>query len=100
MSRLKNFGRDAAYYFGIGEGSERTRQSTNEQERPLVSTAVGVAAALVVAFLLRQALGLDEDVAGCGLSLALAFALALVCALALRLGRRERGHPRPPRNDA
>ena len=41
MSRLRDFGLDLAYYFGLGEGSERVRESAQDDE-PWLPVALGV----------------------------------------------------------
>ncbi len=56
MSWLRELGQDAAYYFGVGDGSERTRRS--EQSRPTWTTvALGVLPVLVVALPVGRIIG-------------------------------------------
>jgi hypothetical protein len=87
MSRLRDLGRDTAYYFGVGEGSVRARESEAKQATWL-GTAVGVVPVLVVAFVLRRILGLDDDFTGFRLLLGLILVLAVIWGLVLRQARR------------
>lgn len=54
MARLRDAGRDVAFYFGIGEGSDATRGSTGEQDS-FGDIAIRVAPLLVAAMLLGLA---------------------------------------------
>ena len=94
MSRLSSFGRDVAYYFGVGEGSERIRGS-NEPEETWLEWAVRLVPPLFIALVLRGVLGLDEDFVGFGLSIVLLVLLVAAWIAALRVagfgsGRGER----------
>jgi len=83
MSRLSSIGRDVAYYFGVGEGSEATRGY--EPKETWLQWAVQLFPPLVVALVLRGALGLDEGFVGFGLSIVLLVLLAIAWVAALRL---------------
>jgi hypothetical protein len=87
MSRLRDFGRDAADYFGIGEGSDRVHDS-DEDDEPWVQTAVGIVLILVLAFVLRGVLGFDDDFVGYLVTLGIAAILASALGLILRLAHR------------
>jgi hypothetical protein len=61
VTRLRDFGRDVAYYFGVGKGSER-RPIPDEEPGPgavVLNVFVGVVPVLVAAFLLKRVLDLD-----------------------------------------
>jgi hypothetical protein len=89
MGRLRDFRRDAAYYFGIGEGSPRVRD-TDTSEETVLGTVVGVGTVLVVAAVLRSVLGFDSDLVGFLLTLGLVVALSALWGLAVLLARRRR----------
>ena len=94
MSRLSSIGRDVAYYFGAGEGSERLRGS-NEPEETWLQWAVRLVPPLLVALVLRGALGLDEGFVGFGFSIVLLVLLVAAWVAALRVaGFGSRRHER------
>jgi hypothetical protein len=88
MGRLRHFGRDAASYFGLAE-SPGVQESRRDEE-PWWHSALAVGALLPMGFLLREALGFGDDVAGFLAMLVIAAGLASVLGLALRLARRWR----------
>jgi hypothetical protein len=88
MGRLRDFGRDTAYYFGVGEGSD-PRRDPEQEGGTWLSTAVGIVPVLVAGFVLRRLLGLDDDFAGFVATLGLVVALAAVWGLVLRMGGRK-----------
>jgi hypothetical protein len=96
MSRLSDFGRDTAYYFGVSEGSD-PRRDPEQEEATWLSTAVGIVPVLLAALVLRRVLGLDDDFAGFVATLGLAVALGAVWGLVLRLISGRRVHA--PRRD-
>ena len=82
MGRVREAGRDVAFYFGIGEGSDATRASTPEQES-FGDVVIRVAPPLVAAMLLGLALGVDDDLVGYATLLGLVLVLALAWAAVL-----------------
>jgi hypothetical protein len=86
MGRLRDFGRDGAIYFGLREPPD----DSGDDEEPWWHTALAVGALLPMAFLLREALGFDDDLAGFLAMVVIAAVLAAVLGLGLRLVRRWR----------
>ncbi len=89
MSRLRDFGRDVAHYFGVGDGSGHAGAAAGVQESWL-GTLVPIVPALLAAFWLRRVLGLDDDLVGSLATLLLVVVLAVMWGLVLRLARRRR----------
>jgi hypothetical protein len=87
MSWLGDFARDAAYYFGVGDGSDPARGSERQAATRLRAAAriVGVLAAAVA---VRRVLGFDENLAG--FLAAAGFVVALAAAGGMLLHVRDR----------
>ena len=90
MGRLRDTGRDVAYYFGIGEESEATRASTLKQE-DWWTVVLRIGPPVVGAMLLRDALGADHGLAGYALLVGLVIVLATAWGLLLCLLRESGG---------
>jgi hypothetical protein len=86
MGRLRDFGLDLACYFGLGEGSERTREAAHEEESWL-PTALWVLVPPAVTFVLHGPLGLDDDFAGRLTTVGVVAVLALASGLVVRVVR-------------
>jgi hypothetical protein len=89
MSRLRDFGLDLAYYFGLGEGSDRVQESAHDDE-PWLPVALGAVLVPALTFVLHGPFGLDDDFAGRLMSVGLVAVLAMACGLVMRVARR--GH--------
>jgi hypothetical protein len=90
MGRLRDFGLDLACYFGLGEGSERARESAHDDE-PSLQTALWVLVPAALTFALQGPLGMDDDFAGRLTTVGLVAAVALACRLGLLVARRGHG---------
>lgn len=90
MSRLEDLRRDAAYYFGFGEGSVRMRAARQDQPSWL-TVAVGVVPVLVMTFGLARVLGLHSDFPGIVAEFGLLVASTVVWGLILRVLRGRSG---------
>jgi hypothetical protein len=65
VGRLRDFGKDAACYFGVGEGSERSRACREPEENESdLELVLRIAPPLVVTLALRRVLGIDDDLSG------------------------------------
>jgi hypothetical protein len=95
MGRLRDFGRDAADYFGLGERSDGLPESSDDKE-PWWHSALRVGALLPLAFLLREALGFEDDFVGFLAMLVIVAVLASVLGLGVRLVRGRRAEPKSP----
>jgi hypothetical protein len=99
MSRLRDLGRDAADYFGLGERPDRVEESDSGDES-LLEHALGLVAVLVLAFLLHGMLGFADDLVGflvlLGLVAVLAMAWGHIAGVRgrRRAARRRGGSPR------
>lgn len=89
MGRLRDFGRDAGIYFGLREPPDSGPDSRDDDE-PLWHSALRIGALLPLAFLLREALGFDDDFVGFLAMLVIVAVLASVVGLGWRLVRRRR----------
>jgi hypothetical protein len=87
MSRLRDFGLDLAYYFGLGEGSERVRESAQDDE-PWLPVALGVVLVPALTFVLHGPLGFHDDFVGRLSTVGLVAVLAMACGLVMRVARR------------
>jgi hypothetical protein len=92
MGRLRDFGRDVADYFGLGERPDAATESSDDEE-PWWHSALAVGALLPLAFLLREALGFEDDFEGFLAMLVIAAVLASALGLGVRLVGRRRGRP-------
>jgi hypothetical protein len=92
MGRLRDFGRDVAHYFGLGERPDAATESSDDEE-PWWHGALAVGALLPLAFLLRETLGFEDDLEGFLAMLVIAAVLASVLGLGARLVRRRRASP-------
>lgn len=95
MSQLGDLGRDTAYYFGFGRGSERMRAARRDEPTWLTVT-VSVVPILIATFGLARLLGIRGDLVGIVVELGLLVATTVVWGLLLRLLRGRSGL-RPPR---
>jgi hypothetical protein len=84
MGRLREFGRDAATYFGLAE----SREASREDDEPWWRSALAVGTLLPAAFVLREALGFEDGFVGFLAMVVIAAVLASVLRLGLRLVRR------------
>jgi hypothetical protein len=87
MGRLRDFGLDLAYYFGLGEGSDRARGSDHDDE-PWLPVALGAVLVPALAFVLSGPLGFDDDLVGRLSTVGLVAVLAMACGLVMRVARR------------
>jgi hypothetical protein len=92
MGRLRDFGRDAAIYFGLVESPE----PDSGDDEPWWHAALAVGALFPMGFVLREALGFDDDFVGFLAMVAIAAVLASALGLGLRLVRRLRRKPESP----
>lgn len=76
MRRVRDAGRDVAFYFGIGDGSDATRASTAKQES-FGDVAIRLVPPLVATMLLGLAFGIDADLIGYATLLAVMLVLTL-----------------------
>jgi hypothetical protein len=95
MGRLRDFGRDAASYFGLGESPDGAHESGDDGE-PWWHSALAIGALLPMAFLLREELGFEDDFVGFLAMVVIAAVLASVLGLGIRLFRRLRRKPESP----
>jgi hypothetical protein len=85
MGRLRDIGRDAAFYFGVGEGSEhRGASQPEQQDADWWQVGLIIVPVLLAAFFLRRVLGFEDDVVGFLVVLGLVLVLAPIWALILR----------------
>jgi hypothetical protein len=89
MGRLRDLGLDTAYYFGLGDGSDRVRESDHDDESWL-PVAVGAVLVPTLTFVLHGPLGLDDDFVGRLMTVGLVAVLAMAWWLGMRVARR--GH--------
>jgi hypothetical protein len=95
MGRLRDFGRDVANYFGLGERPDAAIESSDD-EGPWWHSALAVGALLPLAFLLRETLGFEDDFEGFLAMLVIAAVLASALGLGARLVRRRRAETESP----
>jgi hypothetical protein len=90
MGGLRDFGRDAAIYFGFADSPD------GRGDEPWWHSLLAVGACIPLAYLAREALGFDDDFAGFLAMLAIAAVLAVFLGLGFRLVRRLRRKPESP----
>jgi hypothetical protein len=88
MSRVRDFGRDAAEYFGIGERSDD--DDRDDDAEPWFIHGSGIVVVLSLAYVLRRVHGFDDDSLGFLALLAIVVVLACLWGLASREVRRRR----------
>jgi hypothetical protein len=98
MGWLRDFRLNVAYYFGLGEGSDRVRESDHADESWL-PVAVGAVLVPALAFVLGGVLGFGEDFVGRLSTVGLVAVLATVWGLIMRVERRGRKEAEALRGD-
>jgi hypothetical protein len=84
LSRLSNFGRDVAWYFGLGDGSKgRQNSGRTGEQASWTAVLLQVGPFLVVFEVLRRVLPLHDDIAGVAGQVGIFVVLAIVWAQVL-----------------
>lgn len=94
LIRLSNLGREVAWYFGLGDGSQGQNPGRADEQASWRSVLLRVGPLVVVFDVLRRVLPLNDDVAGVVGQVGLFVVLAVVWAQVLQAIDRHRRNSR------